>query len=204
MSFDSVLEGRRSVRAYDENKKVTSEQVEQLVQAAIYAPSWKNSQTARYYCAVSEQGIEKVKSCLPEFNANNSQNAALIVTTFVSNRSGFNRDGSPDNECANGWGYYDLRLHNENLVLKAYEMGLGTLIMGIRDGDALRCALNIPDTETVVSVIAVGYPAASPEMPKRKSPKQDTNKEKHCLPQRTTMAHGVYSNSSGVIKMLTI
>lgn len=45
MNFDSVLEGRRSVRAYDENKKVTSEQVEQLVQSAIYAPSWKNSQT---------------------------------------------------------------------------------------------------------------------------------------------------------------
>ena len=84
MSFDSVLEGRRSVRAYDENKKVTSKQVEQLVQSAIYAPSWKNSQTARYYCAVSEQGIEKVKSCLPEFNVKNSQNAALIVTTFVS------------------------------------------------------------------------------------------------------------------------
>lgn len=41
MNFDSVLEGRRSVRAYDENKKVTSEQVEQLVQSAIYAPSWK-------------------------------------------------------------------------------------------------------------------------------------------------------------------
>lgn len=170
MNFDSVLEGRRSVRAYDENKRVTSKQVEQLVQSAIYAPSWKNSQTARYYCAVSEQGIEKVKSCLPEFNVKNSQNAALIVTTFVSNRSGFNRDGSPDNECANGWGYYDLGLHNENLVLKAYEMGLGTLIMGIRDGDALRSVLNIPDTETVVSVIAVGYPAASPEMPKRKSP----------------------------------
>lgn len=170
MEFNSVLESRRSIRSYDENKKVTAAQVEELIKAAIYAPSWKNSQTARYYCAVSEQGIEKIKSCLPEFNAKNAQNAALIVTTFVSDRSGFNRDGSPDNECANGWGYYDLGLQNENLVLKAYEMGLGTLIMGIRDGEKLRLVLDIPKNETVVSVIAVGYPAVSPEMPKRKTP----------------------------------
>lgn len=47
-------------------------------------------------------------------------------------------------------------------------MGLGTLVMGIRDGEALKTALDIPNEETVVSVIAVGYPNIEPQMPKRK------------------------------------
>ena len=50
MEFQTVLENRRSVRSYDDSKKVTKEQINEIVEAAIQAPSWKNSQTARYYC----------------------------------------------------------------------------------------------------------------------------------------------------------
>ena len=48
MEFQTVLENRRSVRSYDDSKKVTKEQINEIVEAAIQAPSWKNSQTARY------------------------------------------------------------------------------------------------------------------------------------------------------------
>lgn len=168
MDFNDVIKSRRSIRKYCADKSVTAEQIEEIIKSAIYAPSWKNSQTTRYYCAVEQEAIEKVRNCLPEFNQNNSENAALIVTTFVHNRSGFKPDGEPQNECENGWGYYDLGLANENLLLKATEMGLGTLVMGIRDGEALKTALDIPNEETVVSVIAVGHPNIEPEMPKRK------------------------------------
>ena len=71
---------------------------------------------------------------------------------------------------AMGRGYYDLGLHNENFVLKAKELGLDTLIMGIRDGEAIRMELSIPETETVVAVIAVGYGTVETSKPKRKSP----------------------------------
>ena len=54
------------------------------------------------------------------------------------------------------------------LVLKAEELGLATLIMGLRDEEKIRKTLNIPAEENVVSVIAVGYADISPDMPKRK------------------------------------
>ena len=57
----------------------------------------------------------------------------------------------------------------KSLLLKAAELGLDTLVMGIRDGEALRELLNIPDSENVVAVIAVGYRGQEPpERPKRK------------------------------------
>ena len=78
------------------------------------------------------------------------------------------KDGTADNELGNGWGCYDLGLQNENLILKAEDLGLSTLIMGIRESDKLRELLDIPETETVVSVIAVGKAAESPARPPRK------------------------------------
>lgn len=169
MEFQTLINIRRSVRVYAPDKKVTQEQVREIVNAAIQAPSWKNSQTARYYCILDEQmRNDFLKECLPEFNANNAENAALVVSTFVSNRSGFDRNGKPDNECGNGWGYYDLGLHSENFILKAKDMGLDTLIMGIRDAERIRTMLSIPEEETIVSVIALGYAANEPQKPKRK------------------------------------
>ncbi|MCI5639746.1 MAG: nitroreductase family protein, partial [Lachnospiraceae bacterium] len=58
----------------------------------------------------------------------------------------------------------------ENFVLKAKDMGLDTLIMGLRDSEKIRTMLEIPETETVVSVIALGYAEQEATMPKRKEP----------------------------------
>lgn len=169
MEYSELLNKRRSIRAY-EPKKVEREAVEEIIKAAGKAPSWKNSQTGRYYVVMSDEVLSDVKAtCLPEFNAKNCADASvLIITTFVKGVAGFGNDGAPINNLGEGWGAYDLGLQNENLVLKAAELGLGTLIMGIRDEAKLREKLNIPEDEEVVAVIALGYPATAPNAPKRK------------------------------------
>lgn len=167
MDFKDLTQKRRSVRSYASEKKVAKEQLEEIIKAAQLAPTWKNSQTGRYYVAVSEEAIAAVREALPEFNRNSSKGAALIVTTFVKGISGFG-DGKPANEIGDEWGAYDLGLQNAYLVLKASDLGLDTLIMGIRDADALRATLSIPETEEVVAVIAVGYRAKDPVFGGRK------------------------------------
>ena len=170
MEFQKVIESRRTVRKYSPDERVTREQMEEMLRAAQEAPTWKNSQTGRYYCVLSEDMVNKIrKECIDvSRNAEKSEHAALVVTTFVHDRAGFQKDGTPDNELGNGWGCYDLGLQNENLILKAVDLGLSTLIMGLRDANKLREILNIPDTETVVAVIAVGKAAEEPSRPKRK------------------------------------
>lgn len=41
MEFQTLIENRRSVRKYSSHTNVTKEQIQQLVQAALEAPSWK-------------------------------------------------------------------------------------------------------------------------------------------------------------------
>lgn len=169
-TLDQLIRQRRSIRRY-KKESVSHEQINQIIQAAIEAPSWKNSQTARYHVITSPELLTDFKAkCLPAFNQENCKDApVLIVTTFVKNRSGFERDGTPSNELANGWGCYDLGLHNQNLLLKATELGLGTLVIGIRDADKIREVLDIPEQEEIVSVIAIGISDIAPERPKRKN-----------------------------------
>ncbi|SDB05498.1 nitroreductase family protein [Eubacterium oxidoreducens] len=171
MEFQKVAQTRRSIRKYDASKHVTKEQIEQMIQAAIYAPSWKNAQTARYYVAMSQEAMEDVKAALPDFNVKSIEGAgAIVVASFVKNRSGYERDGAATTELDhNEWGAYDLGMHNENLILKATDLGLGTLVMGIRDVKKLHEVLSIPEDEIVMSVIAVGHAGVDAQMPKRKS-----------------------------------
>ena len=170
MELEQILSERRSIRKF-KDAEVDLTLIREMLQAAIKAPSWKNSQTARYYVVASREMLTQVKaSCLPEFNQKNCQDApVLIVTAFVKNHSGHDNQGNPANELGNEWGAYDLGLHNANLILKARELGLDTLIMGIRDAGALREILKIEDNQEVVSVIAVGYRDIEPAMPARKS-----------------------------------
>ena len=170
MEFTSLVESRRSIRAYKEGTTISRDDLEAMIKCAGQAPSWKNSQTGRYYVITDSQKLVQFRAnTLPESNQDRSTNAAaLIVTAFEKNQAGFDLEGNPDNELGNPWGAYDLGLQNQLLILKARELGYDTLIMGIRDADAIRRELNIPDSQEIVSVIAVGVREADPVKPKRK------------------------------------
>ena len=166
MEFKDLIASRRSVRQYASS--IDREALEEILLEAQQAPSWKNQQTSRCYAAVTPEILEDVRAaCLPSFNQNSSKGAALIVTTYVKNVVGFS-DGAPVNEIGNGWGAYDLGLRDAYLILAAKNAGYDTLIMGIRDGQAIREKLSIPDDEEIMSVIAVGKGKGTPAPRPRK------------------------------------
>lgn len=160
---------RRSIRKYDPEKAVSREELESIVRFAQEAPSWKNKQTSRYHIAITPEQVEAVRSCLAGSNQQKTEGVgALIVTTFRHTIVGFDREGNPDNEGGNSWGWYDLGLQNAYLLLKAAELGLDTLVIGIRSAEQLRQTLSIPDSETIGAVIAVGHRAEDAQRPPRK------------------------------------
>ena len=160
-SFDEVLTSRRSVRSYDATKKISEVEVRTLLTAVQDAPSWANQQPTKYYVAISPEKIAAVQNLV---GANKERIAAapvLIVSTYERGKSGFFQ-GQATNEIGDGWGAYDNGLSNCYLILQARAMGFDTLIMGMRDADGLRQLFNIPESETIMAVISLGYRDSEP------------------------------------------
>ena len=107
MEFQQVIESRRSIRAFAADKKVERNVVEELLKGASLAPSWKNSQSARYYVAMTPEMVKAVRECLPAYNQRSSQNApVLVVTAFEKGNAGF-IEGTPSDSLGDAWGCYD-------------------------------------------------------------------------------------------------
>ena len=167
MDFQQLIAVRRSIRNFASG--IDHEDLTDILRQAQQAPSWKNQQTSRCYVVETPENLETFRAAvLPSFNRKSSANAALIVTTYVKDVVGFSDDGTPVNEIGNGWGAYDLGLHDAYLTLAASNAGYDTLIMGIRDADAIRTALSISEDEEIMSVIAIGKRGTAPAAPRRK------------------------------------
>ncbi|MBR5716980.1 MAG: nitroreductase family protein [Bacteroidales bacterium] len=166
-AFDEVLMTRRSIRSYDATKTISKEEVRQLLAAVQEAPSWANQQPTKYYVAISEEKREAVSNAIFGNKERVAGAPVLIVSTYERGKSGFFR-GQPTNEIGDGWGAYDNGLSNCYLILKARAMGFDTLIMGMRDGDALRSIFNIPAEEMVMAVISLGYRDQEPNQPEHR------------------------------------
>ena len=146
-SFDDVLSSRRSVRSYDATKKISEEEVRELLTATQEAPSWANQQPTKYYVAISPDKVAAVQDLVGMNKDRIAGAPVLIVSTFERGKSGFFQ-GNQTNEIGDGWGAYDNGLSNCYLILKARAMGFDTLIMGMRDASQLRQLFTIPESET--------------------------------------------------------
>ena len=159
MKFSELIEARRSVRKYAK-AEIARDEMAKIVEEALNAPSWKNTETTRYYAAIGDDAKSKIwNDALPGFNATSSANAAaLVAVTFVPGESGYMGE-TPANELGEMWGAYDCGLASSYFILAAKNHGWDTLIMGIRDTAKVKSILGIPEKEILTAVIAVGKSA---------------------------------------------
>lgn len=163
-TLDEVFATRRSIRAYEAGRTISEAQIRELLMATQNAPSWANMQPSKYYVALSEEKRNAVLELIGGNKERVSNASAFLVSAFETGKSGFFR-GTPLDATGNLWGAYDNGLSNAYLVLKARAMGFDTLIMGMRNADELRRVFNIPEEETILAVIALGYRAQEPNTP---------------------------------------
>lgn len=170
MEAIECIKGRRSVREFTD-APVSKEVLEEIIEAARFAPSWKNTQIARY---VALTGESKKKLADVSFDAW-AGNAAIvngapmtIVLTYIKNRSGYERDGSFTTSKGDRWQNFDCGIAAEAFCLAAYEKGLGTVILGIFDEDKVAKAIDLPEDRGVAAIIPIGYPVSEAVAPKRK------------------------------------
>lgn len=169
METMETIKDRRSIRAYSD-RPVKQETLDQILAAALMAPSWKNTQTAGYIVVQSAEMKKKLMETLPPYNAKTVSTAPVVVVMTTKRfRSGYERDGSFTTNKEDRWEMFDAGIACQTLCLAAWDHGVGTCIMGIYDETALPALLQVPEDQIVTAVIAMGYPDHAPAAPKRKS-----------------------------------
>lgn len=150
MNATECMKGRRSIRKYKKGC-IDHSLLESIISTASYSPSWKNTQITRYIAIEDTSILNK------------------IAVTFIKGRCGYERDGSFSTKKEDRWQMFDVGAACQTFCLAAHEAGLGTVIMGIWDEDAITELLDIPEGQELAALIAIGYPDVAPEAPKRKS-----------------------------------
>lgn len=172
MELTEGIRTRRSVRAFTD-APVPRDIMRQIVETARFAPSWKNTQTARYVVLDSRAAIDELAEKAAAGFAHNAEilkgAPALAVVTSINKRSGYEKDGSFTTPKGNEWQMFDAGIAAQTFCLAAHACGLGAVIMGIFHEDAVKEMLRLDDSLSVSALIAVGYPAAPPSAPSRKS-----------------------------------
>lgn len=168
----TCIETRRSIRKYQE-KPIPHEVMEEIIKEASFAPSWKNSQVVRYVVVENPELKSKIANdAVLGFTYNTGtieHAAALVVVTMIQGRSGYERDGSFTTSKEDRWEMFDAGIATQTFCLAAHEKGIGSVIMGIFDEAKVGELINIEEGRKVAALVAVGYPAETPEAPKRKT-----------------------------------
>ena len=172
MDVSQAIRSRRSIRKYKQ-ETVPHKVIEEIVADAAYAPSWKNTQIARYILVEDRAAIDKMAEEMVldfKFNEKTLKScAALMALTYITGRSGFERDGSYATPKEAGFEMFDAGIAAQTFCLAAWERGVGTVITGYFDEEKIIDLLHIPENQKVGCVIGLGYPDEEPAAPKRKS-----------------------------------
>lgn len=145
--MDSIFH-RASIRQYKDTE-VEKEKVEQLLRAAMAAPSACNQQPWEYYVVTKKEKLEELSESSPY--AGCTKNAPLAFVA-CSRKDCIAPEYAP----------IDLSASVENLLLEADAQGLGAVWLGIAPVpermERVAEILKLPDTLTAFAIIPCGYP----------------------------------------------
>lgn len=173
MEAIELLKTRRSVRTFT-GEDVSDAELRAVIDAAAYAPSWKNTQTASYIAIRKKDVLEKVIEVGIMGHQGNKRNiggcAVLVAVITQKGISGYEADGKPTTSRGDKWETFDAGIATQTFCLAAHAYGIGTVIMGIYDEQKMAAILGLDNSKYAVSaLIALGKHDGSAKAPKRKS-----------------------------------
>ena len=156
-----LVKKNRSCRGYNENRKITKEELLELVDCARLCPSSVNAQPLKYYLAWEEEETRRIQvhtnwaKALPQLKLPHKgmcPTAFIIIlqdTAVEENLSKYQKD---------------VGITAQTMLLAATEKGLGGCMIGNFGAGSLKAELNLPDNLAPLLVVAVGEPAETVEL----------------------------------------
>jgi nitroreductase len=153
--MSELIEKRRSIRKFQSDRPVTKEQIDQLLRAAMLAPSACNSRPWEFVAITKREILDEIARNHPYARMCESATAAIVIVAIP-------QSGLPE-------GFYpqDCGAATQNILLEAVSLGLGTCWCGIYPKEnhiaSFSKLLDISKPKIPFCVIAIGTPAENPE-----------------------------------------
>ncbi len=153
------MRSRWSPSVFDPNFDLTDEQIEQLLRAAQWAPSWGNSQPWHYL--VATRGSKTSELLVSTLTRGNLAWVPRVSVVFV----GVIQVGTVEEKEPSPVALYDAGQAAAHITLQAQAMGLNAHQFSGFDHEAFAELIGVPRTHQVVPAIAVGRLADSAAVP---------------------------------------
>jgi len=166
--FMEIIKGRRSIRRY-QDQEIPEKDLNQVLEAIRWSPSWANTQCWEVI-VIKDSGIkQKLQETLSTGNPSTKaigEAPVVIALCGKLERAGYKK-GQATTKFGD-WFMFDLGIAIQSLCLAAYNLNLGTVIVGIFNHDKAKEVLRVPGCFEVVSLIPLGYSAKEAIAPPRK------------------------------------
>ncbi len=133
MEVMEAIKGRRSIRKYKQ-AAVSDEDLQFILEAARWAPSWANTQCFEFIVVRDFELRKRLAETLPEANPARpafAQVPVVIVACAHKEKAGYFKAAPATDK--GDWLMFDTALALQNLTLAAYSRGLGTVHVGFFD-----------------------------------------------------------------------
>lgn len=151
----SLILQRRSIRKYLD-QPVEEEKIEQLLKAAMAAPSAMNRQPWEFVVIRDQEILEKIHKTLTF-----GKMQAPLAIVVCGNLSGISK------KLTNGFWVQDCSAATQNILLAATGLGLGSVWCGVHPiytyEKSISTFLGLPEGIKPLNVIFIGYPAEEKE-----------------------------------------
>ena len=153
MNVSDAIKSKRAIRKF-EDRPIADDVVEAIVNAGRLSGSAKNMQAWQFVVVRQRDALEQLASC--GAHAGHLAGAAMAVALVTPDP--FYRLTVP----------FDLGRTTQNMMLTAWEHGVGSVMATIYQADKAARILNVPDDYVVVWCISFGYPAegSQPNVPR--------------------------------------
>jgi nitroreductase len=148
-----AVTSRREVRDYSD-RAIPEDAVLRILEAGRISGSSKNRQPWRFLVVGDPQLRDRVADSV--YAPDNVRGAALVIAIALSGK---------------GPTSFDAGRAAQNMMLVAWNDGIGSCPNGIADAEAIAGALGLSEGENAVTVLSFGYPAR-PRDPARHSPEE--------------------------------
>jgi nitroreductase len=157
------IKGRRSVRAFT-NEPIARGDLEQIVEAALWAPSGQGKQAWQFTVVCNQARIAELAAAIADQLGRDPNHYTMYrpAALVIASNDRDNPHGIPDCACA-----------LQNVFLAAHSLGLGSVwinqLKGLCDEPRIRPvldALGVPGHHVVWGMAALGHPAGPPPEPK--------------------------------------